>query len=49
MRTYLALFILAMLFTLLITPRVRTLGRRTLAFGKQQDGRVVGSFQILGP
>jgi UDP-GlcNAc:undecaprenyl-phosphate GlcNAc-1-phosphate transferase len=39
MRTYLALFVLAVLFTLLLTPMVRALGRRWRAYGKAQDGR----------
>lgn len=39
MKTYLALFVLAVLFTLLVTPRVRALGRRVRAYGKGHDGR----------
>ncbi len=39
MKTYLGLFVLAVLFTLLATPRARTLGRRLRAYGKRQEGR----------
>jgi UDP-GlcNAc:undecaprenyl-phosphate GlcNAc-1-phosphate transferase len=39
MRTYLGLFVLALLFTFLLTPRVGAFGRRVRAFGKGPDGR----------
>jgi UDP-GlcNAc:undecaprenyl-phosphate GlcNAc-1-phosphate transferase len=39
MRTYLVLFVLAVLFTLLVTPKVRALGQRMRAYGKGHDGQ----------
>jgi UDP-GlcNAc:undecaprenyl-phosphate GlcNAc-1-phosphate transferase len=39
MRTYLGLFVLAVLFTLLVTPAVRRLGGWLRAYGKGHDGR----------
>ena len=48
MRTYLGLFILALLFTLLATPVVRALGRRIRAFGKGHDGRDQPQIPRLG-
>jgi UDP-GlcNAc:undecaprenyl-phosphate GlcNAc-1-phosphate transferase len=39
MKTYLGLFVLAVLFTLLLTPWVRALGRRVRAYGKGHHGR----------
>jgi len=39
MRTYLGLFLLSVLFTLLLTPLVRALGRRVRAYGKAHEGR----------
>ena len=48
MRTYLALFFLAALFSLLITPAVRWLGRRLRAYGQARDGREHPQIPRLG-
>ena len=48
MRTYLGLFILAVLFTLLLTPLIRALGRRVRAFGRKHDGRDQPQIPRLG-
>jgi len=48
MRTYLVLFVLGVLFTLLATPRVRALGQRVRAFGKGHDGREQPQIPRLG-
>ena len=48
MRTYLGLFFLAALFSLLITPAVRKLGRRLRAYGQAHDGRDQPQIPRLG-
>jgi UDP-GlcNAc:undecaprenyl-phosphate GlcNAc-1-phosphate transferase len=48
MRTYIGLFLLGVLFTLLVTPRVRALGRRVGAYGKGHDGRQQPDVPRLG-
>jgi UDP-GlcNAc:undecaprenyl-phosphate GlcNAc-1-phosphate transferase len=48
MRTYLGLFVLAVLFTLLTTPAVRALGRWLRAYGKGHDGRERPQIPRLG-
>ena len=48
MRTYLVLFVLAVLFTLLVTPRVRALGQRVRAYGKGHAGREQPQIPRLG-
>jgi len=48
MKTYLGLFVLAVLFTLLVTPRVRALGQRLRAYGKGHDGQEQPQIPRLG-
>jgi UDP-GlcNAc:undecaprenyl-phosphate GlcNAc-1-phosphate transferase len=48
MRTYLGLLVVAILLTLLITPVVRRLGRRLLAYGRIGDGRDQPAIPRLG-
>ena len=48
MRTYLGLFFLAALFSLLITPAVRRLGQRLRAYGQARDGRDQPQIPRLG-
>ncbi len=48
MRTYLGLFFLAALFSLLLTPVVRRLGRRGRAYGQARDGQEQAPIPRLG-
>jgi UDP-GlcNAc:undecaprenyl-phosphate GlcNAc-1-phosphate transferase len=48
MRTYLGLFLLGALFTFLVTPLVRALGRRVRAYGKAHDAREQAQIPRLG-
>jgi UDP-GlcNAc:undecaprenyl-phosphate GlcNAc-1-phosphate transferase len=48
MRSYLGLFILAALFSLLVTPAVRRLGRRLRAYGPARDGQEQRQIPRLG-
>ena len=48
MRTYLGLLFLAMLFSLLVTPAVRSLGRRVRAYGQARDGQEQRQIPRLG-
>ena len=48
MRTYLGLFFLAALFSLLLTPLVRRLGRRGRAYGQARDGQEQSPIPRLG-
>jgi UDP-GlcNAc:undecaprenyl-phosphate GlcNAc-1-phosphate transferase len=48
MRTYLGLFFLAALFSLLVTRAVRGLGRRLRAYGEARDGREQRQIPRLG-
>jgi UDP-GlcNAc:undecaprenyl-phosphate GlcNAc-1-phosphate transferase len=48
MRTYLGLFVLSVMFTLLVTPWVRALGKRLRAYGRPRDGRKHPEIPRLG-
>ncbi|HYY72452.1 MAG TPA: hypothetical protein VE778_02555, partial [Candidatus Bathyarchaeia archaeon] len=48
MRSYLGLFFIAALFSLLATRAVRTLGRRLKAYGQTEDGREQPHIPRLG-
>jgi UDP-GlcNAc:undecaprenyl-phosphate GlcNAc-1-phosphate transferase len=48
MRSYIGLFVLAALFSLLVTPVVRRLGRRVRAYGQAHDGEEQRQIPRLG-
>src|SRR5207248_10482823 len=48
MRSYLGLFFIAALFSLLVTPAVRTLGHWLQAYGQADDGREQPRIPRLG-
>src|SRR5438270_4395403 len=48
MRSYLGLFFIAALFSLLVTPAVRTLGHWLQAYGQADDGREQPHIPRLG-